>query len=601
MPAILMDFGAAESVQTGLVLRDYQVLAVSKVREGWATFSRQGLDIPTGGGKTEIAMVLITEECAAGGKVLVLENRDALVRQTADRIRKATGLEVDIEMAGEHASPFAQVVVASVPSLQREGRLTGFADNHFSLQIVDETQHVLSNSYQRVVCYFHYGQESIREGWIAPSDGTYTPKARILGVSATWELSGKRNLADLYQSIAYSYQFWEAVNDGWLVQPVAIMEPLAIDFKGLRVTRTSHGSDYNPTEVAERMIPVIEALAKLIVKVASERKTMAFMPSVNTAALLAQAINRNGLKSIFVSGECLDRGPKTDEFVGHGPGVVLTTSAMYIEGWDCPDVDCVFAGITKSVSYYKQKIGRATRPLKGVVDGLATPEERKAAIAASAKKDFLIIDPFFKCDDISLCDVYWLYSDKEEVRDKMKVAGAPSKEAAEKAERDFIKALEKEARKHERKAAKVVDPLALAVQFGDETIRNYVPTKPWEMNKPNPGQLDFLRRQHIDTTLITTRGLAQKIVGIMMMRLQLKLARPLQLDFLKTLGVATDPKMTAEEAAAAIDENLEDRKNAPMHEKMLEEFLTFIGSGKIAARVAWRILARFAKAAELVT
>lgn len=39
-----------------------------------------------------------------------------------------------------------------------------------------------------------------------------------------------------------------------------------------------------------------------------------------------------------------------------------------------------------------QMIGRGTRPLPGVVDGIDTPEERRAAIAASEKSNLLVID-----------------------------------------------------------------------------------------------------------------------------------------------------------------------------------------------------------------
>ena len=47
---------------------------------------------------------------------------------------------------------------------------------------------------------------------------------------------------------------------------------------------------------------------------------------------------------------------------------------------------------TKSRSLYAQMAGRATRPLPGIVDGLNTDDERKAAIAASAKPCALIMD-----------------------------------------------------------------------------------------------------------------------------------------------------------------------------------------------------------------
>jgi superfamily II DNA or RNA helicase len=63
------------------------------------------------------------------------------------------------------------------------------------------------------------------------------------------------------------------------------------------------------------------------------------------------------------------------------------------EGFDDPGVEVVIMGRpTKSRSLYSQMVGRATRPLPGVVDGPETPEERRTAIATSAKPSCLVVD-----------------------------------------------------------------------------------------------------------------------------------------------------------------------------------------------------------------
>jgi type I site-specific restriction endonuclease len=67
---------------------------------------------------------------------------------------------------------------------------------------------------------------------------------------------------------------------------------------------------------------------------------------------------------------------------------VLTT------GWDFPGLEhIVMARPTKSLSLYTQILGRATRPLPGVVDFPdSTPELRRAAIFDSAKPNFKMTD-----------------------------------------------------------------------------------------------------------------------------------------------------------------------------------------------------------------
>ena len=558
---------AAPAAELRINLRDYQQAARAAIQANWGAFSRQLLDMATGTGKTSICSIMARDRWLRdGGRTLVLENRDALVRQTAKRLSSETGLEVDIEMAGEHASPFVPIVVASVQTLCRTARLTGFADNHFSQVIGDEAHHSIAKSWAKVFNYFHYGADSLAEGWKPPVDGSYQPKCDVLGVTATPELSSNRNLGEFYQTIAYRYQLLNAVKDGWLVMPRAIMEPLAINFKGLRATRTSHGSDYNPTEVGERMIPVIEALASRMAFHGAGRKGMAFMPSVKTAEMLAEALNRNGLRAIFVSGECLDRDEKTEVFVDHdttsGTGIMLCTAALYTEGFDVPDVDFVFAGITKSRSYYRQKIGRATRPLKGTVDGLATAEERRAAIAASAKPNFLIYDPFCKCDEIELCDAYDLVTDRPEIKERMKAEGPLEEASAEKAERDFIKSLEKEAKRHAAKKARTVDPLAWAVSLGDSAISSYTPKDDWESHPASVGQLELIKRFGFNIEGVKTKGIASRIIARLNARASMHLATPKQLHLMHQLGLdeQTCATLTQAEATATIDRILQSKR-----------------------------------------
>jgi hypothetical protein len=246
-----------------------------------------------------------------------------------------------------------------------------------------------------------------------------------------------------------------------------------------------------------------------------------------------------GLKGIFVSGECLDVDEKTEDFRQSGRGTFLCNACLYVEGADFPDIDCVVpARATKSAGFYKQQIGRGTRVLPGVVDGLLTPGQRKAAIAASAKPELLILDPLWVGDRIDLCDCYDLVTDKPEVKAAMKKAGMkPTIGNAENATRDFLKALAKEARKHAKKAARVINPLEWALSLGDEKLASYVPEAAWESGAPSKYQLEFLKQHHVDVTKIKYKGLADKVITILVNRDKLNLATPLQLEFLHNLGV----------------------------------------------------------------
>lgn len=545
--------------EPGILLRDYQQRWLNRIAEDRKEFSRVLLVAATGTGKTSAFAAVAADEWSLGRRTLVLENRDKLVRQTAKRIEDETGLEVRIEMADEHASPFVPVVVASVQTLTRDARLRGFAEDHFGLVVADESHHALSKSWQKVLNYFHYGADSLEPDWKPPADGTYPVKSHVLGVTATPELGGRKTLWEFYHKLTDQYTYLQAVQDGWLVPPVTKNIPLKIDIRGLRPGRTPNGSDFNATELSERLVPVLEALAEQIVAEARDRKGIVFVPSIECARLLAAAINRLGMRGIFVSGECLDVDEKTAEFVAAGPGTFLTNACLYVEGADFPDVSCIVpARATKSVGFYKQQVGRGTRTLPGVVAGLSTPIERRAAIAGSAKPDLLILDPLWISDRIDLCDVYDLFTDKPEVKAAMKEAGPATAENAETAERDFLKALEKEARKHAKKQARTIDPLAFGLNIGDEAIVNYVPESAWEREPPTATQIEFMVKNHIDPAGIKFKGLAHRIIGRFVARRKMNLATPHQLSFLKRLGFNEEEAatMTMSEASAAINQRL---------------------------------------------
>lgn len=540
-------------------LRGHQPAWLSAILRDYAQFSRTLVVAPGGVGKTTLFAALAAKAWASGKRTLVLENRDRLTRQTADRIRKETGLEVDIEMGDDHASPFAPIVVASVQSLGRVTRLTGFADDHFGLVVPDEAHLSLAPMWARVLNYFHYGADSLAEGWKAPLDGTYQVKARITGFTATPDIGERRNLGEFYQHKSVNYSYLEAVQDGWLVGPIQESIPIKIDLRKYKTSGSVNGNDFKTSDLSVALIPVIEEIAAQIATRAATKKTIAFLPSVECARMMTEALTRQGMKAIMVSGECLDVDEKTEAFVQSGPGTVLCNAVLYTYGVDFPDVDCIaWVRATLSRAFYIQGIYRGTRVLPGVIDHCKTAEERRAAIARSKKPSLLILDPLFVSDRIDLLDAYDLFTDKPEVKAKLKASGDTTAEGAQKAERDFLASLSKEMRKHERKKARVMNPLAWALTIGDTALANYKPEATWEMAAPTPGQISFLQKQGIDTTGVTQKGMAQKLIGRQMSRLELHLATPRQLSLMKQLGLdeLNCATLTEKEASAVIDERL---------------------------------------------
>jgi superfamily II DNA or RNA helicase len=544
-------------------LRPYQLDCMAAVRTGWKEVSRQLIVLAGGLGKTVTAAYIAKEEIASGGRVLFLAHTEELIDQAQDKFLRGAGVESDKEKADSHASPYASCVVASVQTLARLNRLTGFADTHFTLVIIDEAHRGLSPSHLRVKNYFHFGAESLVDGWSAPEPGFhYVPKAKVLGMTATASRGDKRSLGEFYQRVAFEYGLLEAVREGYLVRPIVKNIPLKIDMRGIRTARTAQGSDLDLSEVSQRMLPVIREIAKELAQVCAPLKTVVFMPSVETSRLLAEALAAHGLNASFVSGACDDRDEKVVAFRSAGPGSVLTCAQLLVEGFDVPDITgvCVLRP-TKVWSFAVQAWVRGTRTLTGLIDSLHTAPERLAAIAASAKPIFHIIDFFWLADTHDLIQPVDLVSQRPEVKARM----ADSTDLVadqEVAERDFLKALAKAAKKHERKAARQIDPVAWAVSLGDAKLATWEPESKWEEEPPTPKQLEFIRGQGMATDGIKYKGMANKVISILCARLKLHLATPAQLTFMAQLGIPEQQAatLTIKEATATIDATLKARR-----------------------------------------
>jgi len=541
----------------GIVARDYQLRALDKIAEGWGTY-RQLVVMATGTGKTVLFSKITEGFVRRGLKVLIVAHTEELLDQAADKLLRATGIKSDREKADEYAGLGAQVVIASIQTLSKDDRLTQFPVGHFALVIVDEAHRSLARSYTKVMCYFHFGEQSLDPAWVMPEPGVdYKPRCLVLGVTATDDRGDRRSLGQFYQHCPVEYGLIDACRDGYLVRPIVKNLPLQIDIKGVR----TRGRDLDAGEVSERLTPLLREIAKHLAAEARDRKTIVFLPSVDAARRLADACTEAGLRASFVSGACPDRADKVAAFRVETVGSVICNAMLFTEGVDIPDVSCIcILRPTKIRSLFVQCAGRGSRPLPGVIDGLESKEERTAAIAASAKPNMLILDFLWLSDRLDLVKPVDLVATRADMKDRMDAltadaAGFDLLDLEGVATRDLLKSLEAAARKHANKAARVLDPLAWAVDLGDARLAAYEPETDFDRRPATPGQLDLLRRQRIDVDKVTCFGHASAIIGRVMHRYKLHLATPHQLHFLHQLGLPPDRAalLSMSEASATID------------------------------------------------
>lgn len=159
--------------------------------------------------------------------------------------------------------------------------------------------------------------------------------------------------------------------------------------------------DFNDRELSDELEREknTQAMVKDAVATMKGRKSIVFCPTVSHATRTAELFNRHEPGStVMVCGAMpLEERIERISAFRSGQATRLVNVEIASEGFDVPDVSgIVMMRMTKSRARYAQCIGRGTRVLPNTVDGLATPEERRAAIAASAKPNLLVLDFFGK-------------------------------------------------------------------------------------------------------------------------------------------------------------------------------------------------------------
>lgn len=357
-----------------MILRAYQIECKKSIFLKLAEYHSTLAELATGLGKTVIFAHVAMEW---PGRVLVIAHRDELIRQAADKIQTITYDRVGVEMGRERADDQlygTKVTVGSVQTLSRAKRRERFHPDHFSLIIVDEGHHATANSYREVLDYFG--------------------SAKRLFVTATPKRADQVALESVCESVAFQYGIEPAIDDGWLV-PVqqTVVKVDGLDFSKARTV----AEDFNQADL-ERILTEEKPLHAMCAaghELIGDRQALWFCASVAHAKATAGVLGRYATGGVqFLSGDTPieDRRHAVDAYKA-GKIQHLLNCALFLEGFDAPGTSAIVMGRpTKSLSLYMQVLGRGTRPLPGIVDGIEGNAERCQAIAMSAKPNMLVID-----------------------------------------------------------------------------------------------------------------------------------------------------------------------------------------------------------------
>lgn len=536
-------------------LRDYQAEAVVAVFNEWEERNSTLVVCPTGTGKTQIFCDVIRR--MQPKRAMVLAHRGELITQAVNRLRNDFGIHADIEMADFTADEFyhnrAPVVVSTIQTQCAgnggHGRMKIFDPHDFGLVICDEAHHYTSPSFRRVLDYYKQN-----------------PDLKILGVTATPDRADEQALGQVFESVAYDYEILDAIHDGWLVpvdQKMVHIEGL--DFSAIRTTAGDlNGADLAAVMEAEKNLQGIAAASIDII--GTDKRTLVFTVTVKQAEMLSEIFNRHRPNmSEWICGKT----PKPERHrifqnFDSGRTQVLVNVGVATEGYDNPAVEVIVQGRpTKSRCLYAQIIGRSLRPLKGVVDGLETAEQRKEAIASSPKPSALVLDFVGNAGRHKLMTTADILggkvSDEAVARaiEKAKKNGRAVRmdQALDEAERDIQREIEERRR---REAARKAHLVATA-KFSTKTINPFdvfelrpAKSRGWDSGKQiSEKQRSFLLRQGVNPEGMPYAQVRQ-IMNEMFRRFDKKLATLKQVALLRRHGYQAN-NMTMADASKVID------------------------------------------------
>ena len=353
---------------TPLTLRPYQQECVEAVEEYWRNnpLKNGGVSLPTGAGKTVIMSAIAKRAVDRGERVVIIVHRQELVAQTVAKLEHADPMMFVGVVKAQRNEVAADVVVASLQTLSRPGRAERIG--HRDMVIYDEAHGSASDSAIDVMTRL----------------GAIGGPVKAVGFSATFYRADRRPLDVVWDDIVYERDILWAVTEGFLCDARGVSVPIkGLDLDSVKVS----GGDYQDRDLGQQMLNshAAEQIADAFMEYASDRKAIAFAPTVAAAEAIVAQVAGRGISAEIVTGKT-PAGERKQIYDRLDSGVtqLLASVAVLTEGFDSPSVDCVImARPTKSQGLYVQCVGRGLRLFPG-------------------KKECLILDVAGTSDDNTL-------------------------------------------------------------------------------------------------------------------------------------------------------------------------------------------------------
>lgn len=333
---------ATNESSSAMVLRPYQISAISETRALMAKKNRIVINAPTGAGKTIIGCQIMRQAIEKQRRVLFLAHRRELIDQCASKLDvfdlRDHGVIMPNHPKGRNRD--APIQVASIQTLVN--REFPPAD----LVIIDECHRAMARSYLRVIDHY--------------------PKSKVIGLTATPERLDGKGLADVFDGLVVVANIPQLISEGYLVSPTCYGAPL----EGLNLRAIKQRNhDYRAEDLSEAMDTpqLVGEIIRNWTEKANGMRTIVFAAGVAHSQHIVQQFMEAGVLAAHLDGgtPLRERELILREWRA-GVIRVVSNCQVLTEGYDDPALECcVLARATQSVSLYLQMVGRVMRPASG--------------------------------------------------------------------------------------------------------------------------------------------------------------------------------------------------------------------------------------------
>lgn len=347
-------------------LRPYQAEGKAQIFGAWVDHDILMLALATGGGKTVLFVEVIKHLLQEGKRVMLVVHREEPILQAWQTLYSAH-IYAGVIMAGYPEKFELPVQVCSIQTIQNRQTLPK-AD----VLIIDEAHHVQAdNSYGKIIA-------------------RYIDAKALLVTATPYRLSGdgfKRLHPWKETKLLINRTLSQLQDEGYLV-PLKYFAASVPDLAAVRLKK----GDYVEGEARKAMelAPLVQSYREH----AGGKQCVCFAINREHSKSIVTQYENAGIKAAHVDGTTPDTERRAI-FSAFKAGrlQVIVNVGIITEGTDFPQMEAVqLAAPTKSLSKFLQMVGRATRTLSGLIDKLETAEQRKAAIAGSAKPFGIVLD-----------------------------------------------------------------------------------------------------------------------------------------------------------------------------------------------------------------